>query len=121
MSPLDQAGAPQPVLLKHYSPPSYLIDRVDLTFELGEDATLVRSRLMMRPAPHTAAGTPLILDGRALELVSVMLDGKQLEPGQYEKDAEHLTIAAPPTALFILMIETRLKPQENTELEGLYK
>jgi aminopeptidase N len=121
MTPLDQAGAPQPVLLKDYSPPSYLIDRVDLTFELGEEASLVRSQLTMRPAPHTAPGTPLVLDGRALELVSVMLDGKPLESGDYERGAEHLTIQAPPSQPFILIVETRIKPQDNTELEGLYK
>ena len=97
MTPLDKAGAPQAVLLKDYSPPAYLIDRVDLTFELGEDSTLVRAELALHPAAHTPPGTRLVLDGHALELVSLALDGRPLAPDAYATDAEHLTIAAPPS------------------------
>jgi aminopeptidase N len=127
MTALDRAAAPEPallpkpVLLADYTPPPYLIDRVDLTFELGEAETLVRSRLMIRPAEATAPGTPLVLDGKSLELISIMLDGHALQPGDYLVDGESLTLQSPPQALFVLLIETRIKPQENTELEGLYK
>src|SRR5262249_5628407 len=93
----------------------------DLTFELGEDETRVTAGLMMRRAPGTAVGTPLGLDGRALDLVSGMLDGTALAPDAHVRDDDHLTLASPPARPCVLLIETRIKPQDNTELEGLYK
>ncbi|MEW6613799.1 MAG: aminopeptidase N, partial [Pseudomonadota bacterium] len=113
--------APQVIYLKDYMPPAYLVDTVDLHFELGEAVSTVRSRLGLRRNPDGGAGAPpLVLDGQALELVSVAMDGRQLAPDAYAVDSERLVIAAPPAAC-TLEIVTRLKPQENTALEGLYK
>ncbi|MEW5790775.1 MAG: aminopeptidase N [Pseudomonadota bacterium] len=113
--------APQVIYLKDYMPPAYLVDTVDLHFELGEAVSTVRSRLGLQRNPDGGAGAPpLVLDGQALELVSVAMDGRQLALDAYAVDSERLVIAAPPAAC-TLEIVTRLKPQENTALEGLYK
>ncbi len=65
---------------------------------------------------------PLVLDGRKLELVAVLLDDRALAAGvDYTVDAEHLTLAAPAPEKFVLNVETVIRPQDNTELEGLYK
>jgi aminopeptidase N len=109
----------QPILLKDYKVPDFLIDKVDLEFELGEEKTLVKSRLEMQKNPEGSA-KELVLQGEALELKSIAIDGKILEPKQYKVTDTTLTIARVPEK-FILEIHTIIKPQENTELSGLYK
>jgi aminopeptidase N len=62
-----------------YRPPAFLIDDVDLHFALDPAATIVRSRLSVRRNPaYGEAAAPLQLDGEALELVSVRLNGEAL-------------------------------------------
>ena len=110
---------PQPTLLKDYTPPTYHIPRVELRFELDE-ITTVHSRLHLTRAPATPAGTPLVLDGRDLELVTLELGGTPLAAGRYQHDARHLVLFDPP-AEFDLSITTQLRPQDNAALEGLYQ
>ncbi|UEM04022.1 aminopeptidase N [Skermanella rosea] len=114
-------STPQAIHLKDYAPPPYLIDTVDLAFDLGEEVTRVRSRLAIRANPNAAspAGT-LVLDGQDMRLVSVALDGRTLDPPEYSVGPESLTIPGPPEA-FSLEVVTELKPQENTSLSGLYR
>jgi aminopeptidase N len=114
-------SAHQPIRLVEYRPPGFLIDAVDLVFELGEEKTSVRSRLSLRRNPEAGeSGAPLRLDGRELELVSVALDGQALGSNRYQRDDESLVIPGVPDQ-FTLDIETRIEPQNNTVLSGLYK
>ncbi len=114
-------GSPKTIYLKDYIPPPYLIDSVSLHFDLDEAATLVRARLMMRRNPATEAEPDaLILDGEQLQLESIKLNGSLLDSQAYKQDSESLTIHHVPSR-FELEIVTRIKPQENTSLEGLYK
>jgi aminopeptidase N len=111
----------QPIRLADYQAPAFLIDEVDLVFELGEEKTSVKARLSVRRNPAAnEPGAPLKLAGRELELVSVAIDGEALGPNRYIVDDEALTIASVPDA-FTLDIETRIEPQNNTVLSGLYK
>jgi len=114
-------GTPKAIRLQDYRPPAYLIDTVDLHVDLGEDVTTVRAVLAIRRNP-AASGRPepLTLDGQRLELVSVALDGAALPPDAYTLTPDHLTLPDAPAA-FTLETVVRIKPQENTALEGLYK
>ena len=38
----------QPIRLTDYTPPAFLIDTVDLVFELGEEKTSVKARIVLR-------------------------------------------------------------------------
>ena len=105
---------------KDYQPPFFWLDTVSLRFELGEQETLVRAVLALRRNEETQAGAPLVLDGQGFELLVVRIDGRTLAESEYRTDAETLTIASVPTS-FTLEIETRLYPQDNTSLEGLYR
>ena len=117
---MDQP-APKAIFLKDYLPPAFLIDSVDLHFTLGEDETLVRSKLAMRANPaHGGDAQPLVLDGERLELRAVRLDGQALSDADYRVTPAGLTLPRVPAA-FTLEIETAIKPQENLALEGLYK
>ena len=116
-------SAPKAIHLKDYTPPPYLIDTVDLAFDLGEEVTQVRSRLELRANPSRAGdqGTAaLVLDGQDMRLVSIAIDGRPLEAAEYAVGPESLTIFNPPPS-FTLEVVTELKPQENTSLEGLYR
>ena len=76
---------PQPVRLADYRPAEFLIDTVDLVFELDGANTRVKSRLGIRRNPAGAdPKSALHLDGEALELVSVALDGEALGPNRYQ-------------------------------------
>ena len=111
---------PKTVYLKDYAPPAYRISTVDLRFELGEDCTTVHSRLRIVRAETTPAGTPLALDGQQLELIALELDGAPLAADRYQVDADHLTLCDPPES-FELAVVTRIRPQDNASLEGLYQ
>jgi aminopeptidase N len=112
------AAAPQTIRREDYTPPPFLIDFIDLKVDLGKESTEVSSRLSVRRNPKAATSpSDLVLDGKKLELVSVLLDD---QPPVHEVDPESLTLRNVPDR-FVLNIVTRIKPQENTELTGLYK
>ncbi|WP_157670876.1 aminopeptidase N [Chitinibacter sp. GC72] len=103
-----------------YTPPSYLIDRVDLTFDLDDTQTKVVSRLIIRRNKGVAADTPLVLHGEALQLESIKLDGAVLTAEGYCIDEYTLSISTMPED-GILEIVTIVDPASNTSLMGLYQ
>jgi aminopeptidase N len=112
---------PEPVRLADYRPPEFLIDTVDLVFELDDAATKVKSRLRVRRNPASADRmAPLCLDGDALELVSLALDGETLGANRYAHTKEGGLVLAEVPDAFTLDIETRIAPDKNTALSGLY-
>jgi len=109
------------VYLKDYTPPDYLIGTVELHLDLHEDFAAVRSFLTLhRNYGETQQKRPLILDGRRLTLKKVLLDDRPLTADEYKVDEESLTIFDVPD-VFSLAIETEIRPQDNTALEGLYR
>jgi len=111
---------PTVTYLSDYTPPNYLIDKVELEFDLDESRTEVTSRLSIRRNSAPASpGESLVLDGEALELVSVRLDGIMLGKDAYKKSSETLTIRSVPES-FKLEIVTIINPAANKALEGLY-
>ena len=123
--PAMKDATPRTIYLKEYAPPPYLIDNTELRFELGEQDTRVRADLRMRRNPAfvtTADGDAqaLVLDGQGLDLQGLWLDEQVLTAADYEIQAESLTIHAVPDT-FELRIEVRIRPQDNTALEGLYR
>ena len=112
---------PRPVRLAEYRSPTFLIDTVDLVFELGDSDTRVKSRLRIRRNPEGSdRESPLHLDGEELALVSLALDGEQLGPNRYELPAEGSLILPDVPDAFTLELETRISPETNTALSGLY-
>jgi len=103
---------PRAIHLKDYAPPAFRVEAIELDVDIREDHALVRAKLEIR---RNGAG-PLVLDGDELELVSVALDGK---PVSHEVTPEKLTIAEVPDR-FTLETVSRIVPQKNTKLEGLY-
>ena len=111
-------GQKKETFLKEYTPPAYLVDRIDLRVELDPHATRVQATLSCRA--NIGTGQPLTLNGEHLEPVQVELNGKPLAHGQYSCTAGLLTIPQPPDHPFSVTVTTLINPSENTALEGLY-
>jgi aminopeptidase N len=93
---------------------------VDLSFDLDEAATRVRSRLALRRNPASAdRRAALSLDGEHVTLVRLAVDGGELGANRYRIEGGKLVIADLPDAC-TLEIETRIAPKDNSELSGLY-
>ena len=113
-------STPPVIHLEDYTPPAYLVDTVELEFDLDAQDTQVRARLAMRRNPaHPRANPPLVLDGQQLELLALRLDGRELAAHDYTLDDEHLILESVPAA-FVLESTVRIHPAANTALEGLY-
>jgi aminopeptidase N len=117
-----RTSQPQTIFLKDYRVPAFLVDHVDLRFELFEDGARVHCVLSMRRNPDSDyTGRSLELDGDSLTtLESVSLDSNPLGKGAYEDRDDKLTLHEVPDQ-FNLGIVTWIEPQNNTRLEGLYK
>lgn len=112
---------PKTIFLKDYRVPDYVIDSTDLIIDIFDGYTIVTSMLGLRRNPSAnAPATELRLDGVDLELISVSLNGKQLAASDYRVDPESLLIFNTPENIN-LSIVTKIKPEENTALEGLYR
>jgi len=122
MSTVVEPEKPQEKFRKDYTPPPYAIESLRLNFVIGEEETLVESELTIKPATDTTASAPMFLDGEELSLRSIELDGRALEEGaDYTLGSEGLTLLSPPLSPFKLSSVVAIKPQENTQLSGLYK
>jgi aminopeptidase N len=111
---------PVTLFLKDYAPPAWWIESVDLHVAIRDDHAEVRSRLACRRNPASADGA-LVLNGEALELVSVTLDGTALEADRYTHADDLLTIAAPLPDACVLETVVRIEPDRNTQLSGLFR
>ena len=110
----------QPIRLKDYRPPDWLVDTVSLEVRLHPTEARVRATLALRPNPNSAPA-PLVLNGGGLSLTSLKLDGISLNAENYVATPESLTIAQPPNEPFKLEVETAVDPSANTQLSGLYR
>jgi aminopeptidase N len=105
--------------LKNYSKPDYYISRTDLHFDIFDTYTIVKTQYSVYRSPESSERA-IRLDGENLELMSVRLDGRLLNDGDYKCDDFSLTIYNVPEK-FILDIKTNIKPDENKALAGLYR
>ena len=115
--------------LKDYKPPQYLIETTELDFDLHEDHATVASKLLFRRNNSIDVNVEesLILHGHDLVLEELSINGQQLGEEDYRISGEELVVTNLPAILgesleqFLLECRTRIEPQNNTALEGLYK
>ncbi len=117
MKDLDQPS--KTIYLNEYQKPDFLINQVDLTFELAEEQTRVLSNLQLTRQTEDKS-FPLVLMGECLQLGQVKIDDCVIDVDSYKVTETELTLSDVPDE-FTLEIETFTKPQENFSLEGLYK
>ena len=105
--------------LKDYKRPEFSITQLDLHFDIQNEYTQVKSRMVV--LPKQATPVKLELAGSA-ELLEVVLDGEVLGKEAYQLDLTHetLSIHTVPTESFVLEITTQVYPHKNKSLMGLY-
>ncbi len=119
--------------INDYTPPSHLISKTDLVFELhSEDHVEVTSKLSIQPNPKSKASSETLqlvgapetapegTETPTMELLGIKLNGQELSPERYSRDQETLTLTQLPDKPFQLEIKTRINPQANRSLNGLY-
>ncbi|HCG9125875.1 TPA: aminopeptidase N [Vibrio parahaemolyticus] len=107
--------APQAKYRKDYQAPSHTITDIDLTFDLYDNDTIVTA---LSKVVQKGESTTLELDGEGLELRSVKVNGEDW--AHHEVKEASLVLSYLP-AEFELEIITKIDPEANTALEGLYK
>ncbi len=111
---------PKTIHLKDYAPPPFRIERIALDVDIREEDAIVQAELHVRRNPDAAdPRAPLSLDGEELELVSVALEGTLLRANRFAVTAGRLTVPGVPDACTLQTV-SRIVPQKNTQLEGLY-
>ncbi|MGQ0530888.1 MAG: aminopeptidase N, partial [Panacagrimonas sp.] len=98
-----------------YRPSDFLLDRIELDVQI-EEMTTVDARLSLRRRPGADATAPLVLNGRAMRLLGLELDGQVLAPQRYRVEPECLLLHEVPEQ-FNLRVRTQLDPEHNTALE----
>jgi len=106
------------VYLTDYRPPEFAIAETDLTFELHDDGTIVRSRLTM--TRETAGIRDLSLNAEHMEVLEVAIDGAPLAEDRWQHEGGALVVRDVPDA-FELSVVNRIHPEDNTSLNGLYR
>ncbi|HEY0060946.1 MAG TPA: aminopeptidase N, partial [Telluria sp.] len=113
-----RTDTPQTIYRKDYTAPGYLVDTVELGFDLDPERTIVANRMTMR-RNEASPQREIELYGENLFLVALRLNGKTLGKGDYRIDGDILRIAGAPDEV-TLEIETITAPVKNTTLNGLY-
>ncbi len=101
-----------------YAAPAFLVDSVDLCFDLDPVKTRVLNKMWLRRNPAVAA-QPLRLDGEELNLARVLVNG---EGSSFKLDGNQLVLEKLPEGdqPFELEIFTTCAPAKNSKLMGLY-
>ncbi len=105
------------IFLEEYTPPSHHITHADLTFEIFDEHTLVINRMQISRIDKGAGS--LYLNGEGLKLLCVKIDDVKAE-GQFTLTETGMDLACEKDE-FVLQIVTKIYPDENTTLEGLYR
>jgi aminopeptidase N len=113
-----RTDTPQTIYRQDYTAPSYLVETVELGFDLDPGRTIVANRMTMRKNPDSAQ-REIELYGEDIELVALRIDGRLLGKREYRLEGNLLRIPNAPEAL-TLEIESICAPQKNTTLSGLY-
>lgn len=107
---------PETIYLKNYKKPSFSVKAVELDFQLYDDHALVINRMEL----ERIADGPLYLYGDELELVRLLMNGEEVSKGVYRFEKDDLIIDEVDSSLE-LEVHTRIYPQNNTKLSGLYR
>lgn len=102
--------------LKNYQPVPFTVVSIDLDVALYDEEALITNTMVLQRCRQGA----LRLSGDELSLVEVRLNDRALVTPEYHLEDHDLVIENCPDE-FTLTITTRLRPQDNTKLSGLYR
>ena len=107
-----------------YKAPAYTALNADLTFDLSDDRTIVKSKVTYRRV-LTDSRPSLILNTEESEIVSVKINDVSVDisSNSFVNNLKKniIELQTPNESEFVVEIENIINPQENTSLMGLYK
>ena len=109
---------PATVFLADYQPYPFEVRETRLAFDIHDGGTAVRCEMAL--ARRAGASGPLVLNGVDVDLDGLAVDGRALGGNEYAIDGETLTIFDVPDECRV-QVATRIVPENNTALEGLYE
>jgi len=117
---------PENVVIRRgdYRAPGFLVQRVELLFDLEPTLTRVESTLSVCRNSAAGASDGLVLFGDGLTLESLTLNHRLLSPDDYVRSSDRITLHAGVLTregeTAILTVVTTFNPSANLALEGLY-
>ena len=108
----------EPVRLADYRPFPFQVHETKLDFDIRDGETTVRCEMSVERQGDASA--PLVLNGVDLKLMALTVDERPLGGNEYVVEGETLTIFDVPDSCRVEVV-TRIQPESNTALEGLYK
>ncbi|MGZ3159598.1 MAG: aminopeptidase N, partial [Burkholderiaceae bacterium] len=109
---------PQTIQRSDYKPPSFLVETVEMGFDLDPVETRVATRITFHHNPASTSHD-IFLCGEEVTLGQLRMNGKVLSKRDYKLDNNSLQILNAPDQV-TLEIETIIQPDKNTSLSGLY-
>ncbi len=104
---------------KHYEPPTFLIPKIHLTFDISQIKVLVTSEISVK---RNSQENCLILDGRGHKVHTVILNGALIPKEQYKVTPHELILFnIPQEETFQVTIKSEIDPFTNDSLEGMYR
>jgi len=113
-------GSPARVIYrKDYVAYPWQVRNTRLLFEIGSESTTVHAELNFEWQGADQKERSIVLNGSQLDLLSLHLNDRLLDTGDYAIEGETLTIKDAPSRC-VLKTQVRIHPAANTALEGLY-
>ena len=110
-----RTDTPKTIYLKDYKPYPFKVESLYLDFDLREGGSIVTAKAEYKRIADT---DEIYLYGEDLEIISVSVNDWKID--NYSVDDSSMRIPTPEEERFTLEIKTKIYPEKNTRLEGLY-
>lgn len=117
-----QTNTPKTIFLKDYKPSAFIVDEINLTVEVFEDYSLIKSVLKINKLQEFhGQKLNLELNGESMELLSLKMNGEELASSQFQVTSDKLTVLNIIHDSFELEVENKINPAINKTMEGFYQ
>jgi aminopeptidase N len=117
-----QLSQPKTIFLKDYKPSDFLIETIHLTVDIFDDKSVVSSEMKVKKRKELAGQkVNLELNGEGMELLSLKMNGEPLPNVKFQVSSDKLVILNVEKDEFVLEIQNKIDPKNNSALEGFYQ
>ncbi len=110
------------IFLKDYKPSAFTIDSIDLSVDIFDEKTVVKSKMLIHKAkPMLGQNVHLELNGEQIELKSIQINGRVLKNNEYQLSHDKLVILNVQEDKLLVEIENEINPSTNKSCEGFYQ
>ncbi len=109
---------PKTIYLKDYKPFPFNVHDLYLNFDIHDGYTIVTSKALYESSGTSTNTREIFLHGEDLDLLEIKIDGELLI--DYTVDKSGITFDVHDANSFELEVKTKIYPEQNTRLEGLY-